>query len=260
MTESPTATLAEFITQTSYSDLPDEVIKKAKLLLLDTFGCGFGSSQSKLGDIAIKALSQNAPGNSKLLGREETTNPDTSALLNAMLINALDYDDCSAAGHISSTLVGTMLSLVDQGDINGQDFLLAYVIGYEVAARVGQGIKPSMERFDEVWGLGTTQIFGSVASAAKLRQLDKLQTLNAMGIAGASAPVPSALQWGLDSRPLTWIKDAAALPAQLGSMSATLAAGGFHGCKDILDGPTGFWRMAASDRCDFEVMTRGPWL
>ena len=108
-----------------------------------------------------------------------------------------------------------------------------------------------------MWGLGTNQTFGAVAAAAKLRKLNRLQTLSALGIAGASAPVPSAQKWGWDDRPLSWVKDAVAMPAQVGVLSATLAEAGFLGCRDILDGPHGFWRMAASDRCDFELLTRG---
>lgn len=257
MTDSPTDTLATYITQASYSELPDEVVRKAKFQLLDTFGCGFGSSRTKLGDTAIRAFSQTSPGEVKLLGREETVNSETSAFLNAMLVNALDFDDCSAAGHVSSTLLGSLLALINECDVSGRDFLLAYVTGFEIAARIATANRPSIERFQEVWGLGTNQTFAAVVSAAMMRKLDKLQLLNAIGIAGASAPVPSGQKWGWDKRPLTWIKDTAALPAQIGVMSTTLAAAGFHGCKNILDGETGFWRMAASDQCDFDLMTKG---
>lgn len=38
---------------------------------------------------------------------------------------------------------------------------------------------------------------------------------------------------------------------------AEFAANGFVGNRHILDGDNGFWVMAGSDRCDFELMTRG---
>ena len=257
MSNSATELIADYITRASCSDLPDEVVRKAKFWLLDSIGCGFGGVQSVLGQTAVKALSKISSGNATVLGCSQKVSVGTSAFLNAMLINALDYDDCSAAGHLSSTLVGTLLAMNEQIDVSGRDLLLSYVTGYEVGARVAKAGQPSVERFAEVWGLGTNQTFGAVAAAAKMRKLNKSQTLNALGIAGASAPVPSGQKWGWDNRPLTWIKDAVAMPAQIGVVSTTLAEAGFLGCKDILDGSRGFWRMAASDQCDFELMTRG---
>ena len=257
MSISATEQLADFSVQLSYSDLPDEVVRKAKFLLLDSIGCGFGGSQSKLGSTAVNALAQTSHGNVKLLGRTEVVNTDTAAFLNAMLINALDYDDCSAAGHVSSTLVGTLFALIEQVNADGRDLLVSYVAGYEVCARIAQAAHPSAARFAEVWGLGTNQTFGAVTTAARVKNLNITQTLNAMGIAGASAPVPSGQKWGWDTRPLTWIKDAVAFPAQVGVMASTLAEAGFLGCRDILDGQQGFWRMSASDQCDFDLMTRG---
>ena len=257
MSGAATETIADYITGTSFSDLPDEVVGKAKFWLLDSIGCGFGGVQSALGQTAVSALAKISSGNAGVLGCSEKVSVGTSAFLNAMLINALDYDDCSAAGHLSSTLVGTLLAMKERTGVSGRHFLLSYVTGYEVGARVAKAGWPSAERFAEVWGLGTNQTFGAVAAAAKLRKLNKLQTLNALGIAGAGAPVPSGQKWGWDNRPLTWIKDAVAMPAQTGVVSTTLAEAGFLGCRDILDGPQGFWRMAASDRCDFDVLTRG---
>ena len=253
---SSTEILTDYITQTLFSELPVEVVEKAKLLLLDSIGCGLGGSGTDLGQTAVKALSQQSSGDAVVLGIDATVSIGTAAFLNATLINALDYDESSPGGHLSSTLVGTLLALSNTPGITGRDLLLSYVIGFEVCTRIAVAGQPSAERFVEVWGLGTNQTFGAVAAAAKVLQLDKEQTLNAMGIAGASAPVPSGQKWGWSNRPLTWMKDAVALPAQIGVMSTTLAEAGFKGCRDILDGPMGFWRMAASDQCDFEVMTR----
>jgi len=232
-------------------------VRKAKFWFLDAIGCGLGGSQTVLARTAVDALSKTSKGKAMVIGRQVKVSVGTAAFLNAMSINALDFDDSSAGGHVSSTLIGTLLALLNQYDVDGRDLLLSYVVGYEVSTRITQAATPSKERFADVWGLGTHQTFGAVTSAAKLSGLNKLQTLNAMGIAGASAPVPSGQKWGWDKRPLTWMKDAVAFPAQIGIMSMTLAAGGFIGCRDILDGQQGFWRMAASDQCDFKSMTEG---
>lgn len=256
MASSATEEIGEFIVRLSFSDLSDEVIRKAKFRLLDSFGCGFGGARSVLGQTAVEALSGVSSGNAAVIGHCQKVSTGTSAFLNAALINALDFDESSPAGHLSSTLVGTLLAMIGQTDASGRDLILSFVTGYEVGARVARAALPTAERFSEVWGLGTNQTFGAVATVAKLRKLNRLQTLNALGIAGASAPVPSAQKWGWDNRPLSWVKDAVAMPAQVGVLSATLAQAGFLGCRDIFDGPHGFWKMASSDRCDFKLLTR----
>ena len=103
MSGSATETIADYITGASFSDLPDEVVRKAKFWLLDSLGCGFGGAQSVLGQTAIRALAEISSGNAGVLGCSEKVSVGTSAFLNAMLVNALDYDDCSVAGHLSST-------------------------------------------------------------------------------------------------------------------------------------------------------------
>jgi 2-methylcitrate dehydratase PrpD len=249
--------LAEFVSEHAYSDLPDTVVHKAKLWFLDAIGCGLGGSQSQLAKTAVEALSQISTGNAKVVGQSVDVSIGTAAFLNAMSINALDYDDSSSGGHVSSTLVGTLLAMLCQNNYDGKSFLLSYILGYEVSVRITNAIAPSPARFAEVWGLGTQQTFGAVTAAAKINQLSKGQVRNAFGIAGASAPVPSAQKWNWDNRPLTWMKDAVAYPAQIGITAATLAASGFIGCRDILDGSMGFWRMASSDQCDFDLMIDG---
>ena len=257
MASSATEEIGDYIARSSFSDLTDEVVRKAKFRLLDSLGCGFGGARSVLGQTAASALSKLSSGNAPVFGCRQRMSVGTSAFLNAALINALDFDESSPAGHLSSTLVGTLLAMTGQTDASGRRLILSYVTGYEVGARVASAVQPSAERFARVWGLGTNQTFGAVAAAARLSNLNRLQTLNALGIAGASAPVPSAQKWGWDDRPLSWVKDAVAMPAQAGVLSAALAQAGFLGCRDILDGPHGFWRMASSDRCDFDMLTRG---
>jgi len=251
-----TSTLVHYITNLSFEDLPGEVIRQAKLWMLDSIGCGLGGSQTPIGKTAVDALSQISSGAATVIGRSTKVDIATAALLNAMSINALDFDDADPSGHPSSTIIGTLLALCTSEKSTGRDLLLSYVAGFEASSRIGQAIAPSESRFGEVFGLGTHQTFGAVTAAAKLLNLNQNQTLNAYGIAGASAPVPSGQKWGWDSRPLTWMKDAVAVPAQAGVTATMLASAGFHGCRDILDGDAGFWRMAASDQCDFDLITR----
>ena len=63
MSNSATEKIADYITGASFSDLPDEVVRKAKFWMLDSIGCGFGGSQS--------ALSQGGSPDPLLLSMEQ---------------------------------------------------------------------------------------------------------------------------------------------------------------------------------------------
>jgi 2-methylcitrate dehydratase PrpD len=102
----------------------------------------------------------------------------------------------------------------------------------------------------EVWGVGTHQVFGAAIGAGLVSNLNNRQLSSAFGIAGTGAPVPSAMKWGWDSGPISWMKDTVAWSAIAGTISVYLAKAGFEGCHDILDGRHGFWVMASSDRFD----------
>ena len=136
MASSATEEIGDFIARSSFSDLSDEVVRKAKFRLLDSFGCGFGGARSVLGKTAVEALAEISSGDATVIGSRHKTGVGTSAFLNAALINALDFDESSPAGHLSSTLIGTLLAMTGQTDASGRHLILSYVTGYEVGARV----------------------------------------------------------------------------------------------------------------------------
>jgi 2-methylcitrate dehydratase PrpD len=94
-----------------------------------------------------------------------------------------------------------------------------------------------------------------MAACAKLLDLSLEETLNAFGIAGASAPVAHAGKFGWHDKSISFVKDNVALPAEAGLRAALLAQRGYEGSESILDGDRGYWVMAGSDRCDFNRLT-----
>ena len=138
---------------------------------------------------------------------------------------------------------------------SGESIIEACVTGYEVVARIASAIRPSYARYQKIHGIGTVQVFGAVAGCSKLFGFDLEKTLNAFGIAGASAPVAHAGKFGWHDRTISSIKDNVAWPSEAGLRAAILADKGYHGSESILDGEQGFWVMAGSDRCEFSHLT-----
>ena len=250
-----TRKMMEFTLGLKYSDLPDDVKAYAKTLLADSLACAVGAVDTPLGGSVLN-LAMLLGGNkiSSVPGTDMVTSPALAAFCTATLANALDYDDTGHFGHPGATVIPAILAVAGMKRVSGEDFLTAMVAGYEAVDRAARAIQPSLERYDQIHGSGTLQILGSVTACAKLLDLTPEETLNAMGIACASAPVAHAGKFGWEDKSITSVKDNVALPAELGLRAVLLAREGYEGSESILDGPRGFWVMAGSDRCDSAIL------
>jgi 2-methylcitrate dehydratase PrpD len=254
-----TDTLVDYVTRTKFNDLPNEVVSMAKMRILDSLGCALGGYKTKIGSTVIAGfgVTNRIDGESTVIGHGGKSLCRDAAYVNATLINALDYDDVTSHGHPASSILGGALAVAEKVGASGKGLLTSFVVGYEVDMRVGNSMRPSEERWKKVWGVGSHQAFGPASAVSKLLGLNRIQTLNAFGVAGTGSPIPSAQKFGYDNRPCTFVKDAVGWAASAGTTGALLAHAGFLGCRDFLDGDMGFWIMAGPDRCDFNKMTAG---
>jgi len=256
-----TKKLAAYAVKTRFEDYPEDVVGQVKLLLLDSLGCMFGGTQTALGGAIVAPLkSMGGQPEASIIGAGQKVPTIQAAFANGTTANALDYDDTLLGiGHPGAPVIPAALAMAEWRRASGKALLNAILVGYDVGDRIGLAIQPSYERLQKVWGVGTWQTLGAAAAAAKVLDLDLNQTLNAYGVAGATAPLPNTQKWGWDlsERPIHWVKEPTGWPSWTGSTAAVLARNGFVGNRYILDGENGFWIMAGSDRCDFEKMTRG---
>jgi len=252
----PTAVLARYTVEASLDAVPAPVVRKVKELVLDHLGCSLGGSRTPLARAAAEVVVP-AAGGATIVGTPHKSSLGAAAFANATAANALDYDDTGPTGHPGATIIPAALALAEAERARGDAFLLAVLAGYEVWGHIAGAIQPGWERRVLVYGNGVTQTFGAAAAAARLLRLDVEQTLCALGLAGAFAPLPHDGKIGWDEGHVSWVKDNVAWPAEGGVRAALLAQRGFLATREILDGERGLWIMAGSDRCDFERMTRG---
>jgi len=257
METSPTAALARYALALSLDEVPAPVIQKMKWLILDHLGCAVGGSLTPLATAASEVASADGGSAATVVGTQLRAAPGPAAFANATAANALDYDDTGATGHPGATVVPAALALSEVRDRSGADFLAAVLAGYEVWSRIAGAIQPSWERRVRVYGNGVTQTFGAAVAGARLLGLSAEDTLCALGLAGAFAPLPHDGKIGWEEGRISWVKDNVAWPAEGGVRAALLAERGFRATREILDGERGLWVMAGSDRCDFDRMVRG---
>lgn len=247
--------IARFICGLKFQDLPVDVVDKCKRLILHEVGCAFGGAKTMIGNALIEvAKFIGGPGFSTIFGGPKSSCLN-AAFVNSMLANILDYDDeIPLAGHPGATAIPPALALAEMEKASGKDLVTSVVAGYEISIRACRAMWPTSERSHKVLGLGSLQVFGAVAAAGKILNLNEDQMTNAIGIAGANAPVPSVCKTVEGKHGVTMSKNNYGTAVAAGLSAAILGKNGFTGPEDIFDGDTGFWRMYNTDRYEPNIM------
>lgn len=232
-----TATVAQFVSGTSLTEIPDAVLTAAARPIVDTVAVFAAGMQSEAGTCAQRFAAETASGagDGWLFGSPLIAPAHIAALVNGTIGHALDYDDSISlgGGHPSVPVLAAALSLSRSEPLTGRDLLEAYIIGYEVTAWTAKALGRAHYRAG--WHVTSTAgSFGSTAGIAKLLRLDTAQTATALGVAASMA---SGLQrnFGTTTKPLH-----SGLAARNGVLAAQLVASGLSAAQDVLDGRKGY--------------------
>lgn len=237
----PTTRVAAFIAQSRIEDLPEEAITQAKLAILDTIGVTIAGVATSTGQ-AICQVAHDAGGRpvSTIIGAGMMADPAAAALVNGTTGHALDYDDVSwtMIGHPSVVVLPAVLSLAEERGLTGSDVLLAYVVGFEIAAKLGAAMNP--RHYEHGFhATGTLGTMAAAAASARVVGLDMEHTRWALGIAASSA-AGIRQNFGTDTKPFH-----AGNAARGGILAAQLAARGFNSDVNILDERWGLFNVFA---------------
>jgi len=233
--ESASARLAEFASGLSLSSVPRPVVRRAKLSILDALGTALlstGLERSRSTVRAVRSVSSSlspsrsrSSGGSTVWGFGFRASPRTAALLNGMLVEALDYSDI----HVGA-------GLHPASEASGADVLVSHIAGCEAMVRIGLS---APGRF-HARGVQPTSAIGTVGAAlatARAMGLNAEQTEDALSLAtglafGSSLSVRvGAYFGGIDS----------GRAAESGVLAAALAREGVPGiARDSLEGRFGF--------------------
>ena len=242
-----TKSVAEFIVNSKYTDIPPDVIDLGKKSILDGFGLALAGSVSVMGPIVrqyVKSLGS-AEEKASIIGTGMKSHSRFASFANGVSIHADDFDDTQLAAakdriyglltHPTVAVLPPAFALCELGKRSGRDLMLAYHLGVEVETKIAEAISP--RHYDE--GFHTTGTCGSLGSAAvcaKLRGLNTLQTTYALGIA-ATEGGGFRDNFGSMTKPFH-----AGHAAENGTVAADLAALGWTAATDILEAPLGFFQ------------------
>jgi 2-methylcitrate dehydratase PrpD len=259
--DAPTRALADYVASATYEQLPPRVTEAAKGYILDSVANMIGGARTRPGEIVLEQFGAlGGASEATIIATGQRVPSLHAAYVNASLSNLLDFDDTYRyISHPGATIVPAALAVGEKRRASGRQVIAAVVVAYEVSLRICDAIRPTPARAKQAWGMSTWQIFGAATAAASVLGLDARRVAVAFGHAGMSAPVPFLKKVGTapEDRPIRWLKNNFGWATMGGVLAADLAARGMHGTESIFDGPTGFWVMAGSDRCDFDAFRAG---
>jgi 2-methylcitrate dehydratase PrpD len=231
----PTGRLATWVADLTLDQVPQNVVERAKHLLLDGLGCALVGAQLPWSRVATDAvLGLESPGDTVVIGTGHTTSAPAAAVLNGTFIQGFELDDFHplAPLHSCSLLIPALLSTasVRNGVTTGAELLLAAIAGFEVGPRVGYTLHGT-QMLDRGWHSGP--VFGTHPAAmasGKLRGLTPAQLEDALGLAGTQSAGLMAAQYEAMSKRMHH-----GLAARNGFYAVGLAAAGYTGIKRVFE-------------------------
>lgn len=228
-------TLGSFVCQTSYSDLPRDVVGGTKDRLLDFLAGAFSECKSATYKPIYDVLrSFGGSREATVIGKKAKLPAGFAAIMNSGV--AFDIGDGSRfAGLHPGTIVIPAALAVSEAEaktraINGRDLILAIALGYEVMVRVGRVMNPAaVKRGFHLTGI--VGPLGSATAAGKIMDLDEVSMANALSMATLCGS--GLLQAFEAPRPLVQVQTTRACEA--GIVCALLGRQGVKGNETILE-------------------------
>ncbi len=240
-------TLARFVSELKYEDLPREVIAKAKDLILDQVGIMLACSSLPWSKVIYEYVRDWGEGRqeSTIAHYGYKTKAENAVFANASFGHGFEIDDHYLPGmsHPGCIVVPCALAMAEKESASGRDLITAVVAGYEVMGRINKAIAPScvLRGFHAMTSVAGP--FGAVAAAGKILKFDPELMVNALSIAGSHASGTTEYDQGGGS-----IKRMhAGMAAHGGLRSAFIARKGITAPATILEGRHGFCQAFADE-------------
>ena len=244
--------LSTYAASLSYDDLPPEVVRQTKRLVIDTIGCALGGYWSDPARIARDvAATTRSSEPVTIIGSGEHTTLDMATFANGVMIRFLDFNDgytsVGESGHPSDS-VAAVLTTGELRRRPGKEVIAATVLAYEVFCRVCDQVDLKPLGFDHV----TVGGMASTAAAARLLGLSEGEIAQAFNL--GIAPNIALYQTRI-GRVSMWKGCAYANASRNAVFAAMLAAHGMTGPSPIFEGEGGYFR--AITRKPFELAALG---
>lgn len=187
--------LARFAADTTFDDLPDDVVSSVGMRVLDTVGIAIAATDLDTSRAAIAwADEQGGAATAFAVGVKAGLPAPMAAFVNGVLAHSLDFDDTHLPSilHPSACVVPAALAAAQQHDADGKALVRGIAIGLEVCVRLGMaGFDPTTNNsvfFEH--GQHATSICGAMGgavAAAVIGGATEATIVDTLGIAASMA-------------------------------------------------------------------------
>ena len=241
---SATERIARFITEfPAAQPPPEDALHTAKLAIRDALGVALAAQDEPASASCARTWTRRRarrrPPSGAAAGASGCLE---AALLNGAAAHALDYDDLnrSIGGHPTAVVAPAVFAAGQWLGSTGKQVLDAYVLGFEVMAKLGQMLNPGL--YVKGWHpTSVLGVMGACAARCYLMGLSYEQVVNALGIAASEA---SGIKKNFGSMTKPFHAGSA---ARKGLWAAMLARHGLIADSAALDGGFGYLELFNGD-------------
>src|SRR4030042_3148743 len=141
-----TQDLAKYCHGLKFRQLPEEVIDRVKYFFLDFIGVACRGSQEASSQSIYRFVRKMGHGHQDgvIIGTKERTPHLYSAMANGISAHAIEMDDVNNEASLHPGVVVFPAALATSGMMgaNGERFIEAVVLGYDVMIRLGKALGP----------------------------------------------------------------------------------------------------------------------
>ena len=181
--------LIKFVCSTDYEDLPPELVRAAKLAILDYFAVTMAGSQDPSGKIMSELVRESqSPPEATVIGGRYKASCAMAAVANGTSAHTQDYDDCldfpnAGLAHPTAGTFSGLLTVGEKHHMSGRDLLTAYCLGVEAYGKIGtQIVESGVGGHGWDW-TGVLGVLGGTIAISKLLRLDEYRMTMALGTA-----------------------------------------------------------------------------
>lgn len=248
-------TFARFAHDLVADAIPEPVLRRARLHILDACGIALASTTYDFAQAAANGIAALAgQGDFPVIGMGLRLPVRDAVHLNGILVHGLDYDDThsGAVTHLTASLWPTVLAVGQQQGAAGREVLAAYLAGLECGARIGIAAQGGFH----ARGFHPTGLVGAFAcavAAGRLMDLSAGQLHHAQGIALSMAA--GSLEFLADGAGTKRMHPGWA--GACGITAAAMAKQGFTGPAAPYEGRYGLYALYMADAAQVDVAAIG---
>ena len=253
--ESISRRMAQFARSLTYEAIPEPAQVEAKRFLLDSIGCALAALDLPDMKAAYRYIKElGGTPQASIIGHGTRTNMPNAALMNALLIRAMDYNDIywkQDPSHPSDIIPAALVTGEHKG-ASGKDLIVGIVIAYELEMRMCLAANPGIREVG--WHHASLTQFVSPLVAGRMLGLSEDEMVAAVGISGSS----HFTLGGVVAGHLTNMKNTAdPMATEAGVRAAMLAKTGYTGPVEVFEGKEGAFDVLGNVTWDPDLMLDG---